>query len=115
ENASSLKIQDRRHINGSDLELPNLTYECTTCSAKAFRSVEDVYPYILYSKVSHYGMIKFNVTIPHPYFLWEMAQILNKICPACKSIREELSSKISYILLLLNITIVNFIDIPENY
>ncbi|XLR05126.1 hypothetical protein S83_071324, partial [Arachis hypogaea] len=50
ENSSSLKIQDHRHINGSHLGLPNLTYECTTCGAKAFRSVEDVYPYILYSK-----------------------------------------------------------------
>ncbi|XLR05128.1 hypothetical protein S83_071326, partial [Arachis hypogaea] len=109
-NASSLEIEDHRHINDSDLGLPNLTYECTTCGTKAFRSVEDVYPYILYSKVSHfceghYGMIKFNVAIPHPYFLWEMTQILNKICPACKSIQEKLSSKVNYVLLLPNITI----------
>ncbi|XLR05127.1 hypothetical protein S83_071325, partial [Arachis hypogaea] len=107
ENASSLEIQDRRYINGSDLGLPNLINEFTTCGAKAFHSVEDAYSYILYSKVSHYGMIKFNVAILHPYFLWEMAQILNKICPACKSFREELPSKVSYVLLLPNITIGN--------
>ena len=44
-----------------------------------------------------------------------MAQILNKICPTCKSIRKELQNNISYVLLLPNITIVNFKDIPRNY
>ncbi|XLU20057.1 hypothetical protein S245_056123, partial [Arachis hypogaea] len=53
----------------------------------------------------HYEIIKFNIIIPHPYFLSEMAQILNKIYLACKSIREELLSNVSYVLLLSNITI----------
>ncbi|XLR69074.1 hypothetical protein HN51_016155, partial [Arachis hypogaea] len=75
ENASILEIQECRQINCSDLGLPNLTHECTTCGSKAILSVED------------------------------MAQILNKICPTCKSIRKELQNNISYVLLLPNITI----------
>ncbi|XLS61928.1 hypothetical protein HN51_016156, partial [Arachis hypogaea] len=47
---------------------------------------------VIHLSQGYYGIIKFNITIPHPYFLSEMAQILNKICPACKSILEELLS-----------------------
>ncbi|XLU75618.1 hypothetical protein S245_034671 [Arachis hypogaea] len=50
ENASILEIQECPQINCSDLGLPNLTHECTTCGSKAIHSVEDVYSYILYSK-----------------------------------------------------------------
>ncbi|XP_015964342.1 DNA-directed RNA polymerase IV subunit 1 isoform X1 [Arachis duranensis] len=82
ENASTLEIQAAGQVNCSDLGLPNPTHECTTCGSKDRNFCE-----------GHYGVIKFNITIPHPYFLSEIAQLLNKICPACKSIREELRSK----------------------
>ncbi|MED6131304.1 hypothetical protein PIB30_008638 [Stylosanthes scabra] len=82
ENVSALEIQAAGQVNCSDLGLPNPTHECTTCGSKDRNFCE-----------GHYGVIKFNVTIPHPYFLSEIAQLLNKICPACKSIREELRNK----------------------
>ncbi|MED6198738.1 hypothetical protein PIB30_069412 [Stylosanthes scabra] len=82
ENVSALEIQAAGQVNCPDLGLPNPTHECTTCGSKDRNFCE-----------GHYGVIKFNVTIPHPYFLSEIAQLLNKICPACKSIREELRNK----------------------
>lgn len=42
---------------------------------------------ILLSLSGHFGVINFPYTIVHPYFLSEVVQILNKICPGCKSIR----------------------------
>ncbi|KAK6137568.1 hypothetical protein DH2020_028688 [Rehmannia glutinosa] len=36
----------------------------------------------------HFGLINFPFTILNPYFMSEVAQILNKICPGCKSIRR---------------------------
>lgn len=35
----------------------------------------------------HFGVINFPYTILNPYFMSEVAQILNKICPGCKSFR----------------------------
>lgn len=48
----------------------------------------------------HFGAIKFPFTILHPYFMAEIAEILQKICPACKSIRQELRVKVWYLLFL---------------
>ncbi|OIW10747.1 hypothetical protein TanjilG_27693 [Lupinus angustifolius] len=42
----------------------------------------------------HYGVTKFPFVILHPYFMSEIAKILNKICPGCKSIRRELQNKV---------------------
>ena len=47
--------------------------------------------------VGHFGVIKFPFTILHPYFLTEVAQILNKICPGCKSIRQGQWVKVRYL------------------
>lgn len=45
----------------------------------------------------HFGVINFPYTIIHPYFVSEVVQILNKICPGCKSIRRERRAKVRYL------------------
>lgn len=40
-------------------------------------------------------MINFPFTILNPYFMSEVAQILNKICPGCKSMRH-IKIKVKY-------------------
>lgn len=37
----------------------------------------------------HFGLINFPYTILNPYFVSEVAQILKKICPGCKSVRRD--------------------------
>ncbi|KAI4315358.1 hypothetical protein L6164_028177 [Bauhinia variegata] len=74
---SALKINAASQVSCSDLGLPNSSSECSTCGSKDLKSCE-----------GHFGVIEFPFTIIHPYFLSEIAQILNKICPSCKSIRR---------------------------
>ncbi|KAK7252639.1 hypothetical protein RIF29_36728 [Crotalaria pallida] len=84
-----LEINAAGQVNCSDLGLPNLSSECTTCGGKSSdRS----------SCEGHYGVIKFPFPILHPYFMSETAQILNKICPGCKSIRRELGNKAAQLI-----------------
>ena len=87
------------------LGFPNLINHCNTCGAKDRRECEGtIGTYILYANLwyaavivlheglqivcfaGHFGLINFPFTILNPYFLPEVAQILNKICPACKSV-----------------------------
>ncbi|XP_012574546.1 DNA-directed RNA polymerase IV subunit 1 isoform X2 [Cicer arietinum] len=82
EKISALEINAPTQVTCSDLGLPNLSLGCTTCGSKDRKSCE-----------GHFGAIKFPFTILHPYFMAEIAEILNKICPACKSIRRELRIK----------------------
>ncbi|KAJ1416079.1 RNA polymerase, alpha subunit [Sesbania bispinosa] len=77
-----LEINAVGQVTCSDLGLPNSSFECTTCGAKDRKFCE-----------GHFGVIKFPFMILHPYFMSEIAEILNKICPACKSIRRELRIK----------------------
>ncbi|KAF5954479.1 hypothetical protein HYC85_007335 [Camellia sinensis] len=65
-------------VTDPKLGMPNLTSQCPTCGAKDVKSCE-----------GHFGVIKFRLTIIHPYFISEFAQILNKICPGCKSVRRN--------------------------
>ncbi|XP_019421599.1 PREDICTED: DNA-directed RNA polymerase IV subunit 1-like isoform X1 [Lupinus angustifolius] len=85
----ALEINAAGQVSCSDLGLPNLSSECTTCGAKSSDKN---------SCEGHCGMIKFPFGILHPYFMSEIAQILNKICPGCKSIRRELQNKAAQIL-----------------
>ncbi|CAI9093919.1 OLC1v1029529C3 [Oldenlandia corymbosa var. corymbosa] len=66
------------------LGLPNQINQCSTCGSKDRRECE-----------GHFGLINFPVTILNPYFLPEIAQILNKICPACKSVKAKRSGSAS--------------------
>ncbi|XP_059276067.1 DNA-directed RNA polymerase IV subunit 1 isoform X1 [Lycium ferocissimum] len=60
------------------LGFPNPIFECSTCGAKDGKNCE-----------GHLGLIIFPYTILNPYFVSEVAQILKKICPGCKSVRRD--------------------------
>ncbi|KAK1586944.1 hypothetical protein Q3G72_007867 [Acer saccharum] len=82
EKLSVLAIDAISEVSDPRLGLPNQTSQCSTCGAKDLKSCE-----------GHFGFIKFPFTLQHPYFLSEVAKILNKICPGCKSIRKDLLVK----------------------
>lgn len=64
------------------LGLPNPTSsQCLTCDAKDVKTCE-----------GHFGLIKFPFTILHPYFISDVAKVLNRICPGCKSVRRRVKS-----------------------
>ncbi|GAB4834331.1 hypothetical protein Ancab_032585 [Ancistrocladus abbreviatus] len=79
---SVLSIGTVSEITDPKLGFPNPTSQCTSCGAKDTKHCE-----------GHFGVIKFERTVVHPYFISEVAQILNKICPGCKSIRQDLRVK----------------------
>nr|KYP67246.1 DNA-directed RNA polymerase III subunit RPC1 [Cajanus cajan] len=89
EKISVLEIEAVGQVTCSSLGLPNQSDECATCGSKEKKMCE-----------GHFGIIRFPFSILHPYFMSEIAQILNRICPVCKSIRHE--SKVRYLLLLPN-------------
>ncbi|CAA3005588.1 DNA-directed RNA polymerase IV subunit 1 isoform X1 [Olea europaea subsp. europaea] len=66
-------------VSDPALGLPNPnSNECLTCGAKRNRECE-----------GHFGLINLPYTILNPYFMSEVAQILNKICPGCKFLRHH--------------------------
>ncbi|KAK2994826.1 hypothetical protein RJ640_018808 [Escallonia rubra] len=82
EKASVKEIRSGNEVTDPALGIPNPSSQCSTCGAKDGRNCE-----------GHFGLIKFPFTILHPYFLPEVAQILNKICPGCKSIWHDKNLK----------------------
>lgn len=76
EKLSVLNIDAVSEVTDPKLGLPNPSLQCSTCGSRDLKSCE-----------GHFGVINFPYTIVHPYFLSEVVQILNKICPGCKSIR----------------------------
>ncbi|XVE64910.1 hypothetical protein DITRI_Ditri07aG0140000 [Diplodiscus trichospermus] len=74
---SVMEIAAPSEVSDPKLGFPNLSNHCTTCDARDLKHCE-----------GHFGVIKFPCTILHPYFLSEVVQILNKICPGCKLIRK---------------------------
>ncbi|CAK7335435.1 unnamed protein product [Dovyalis caffra] len=76
EKLSALTIDAVSQVTDPKLGLPNPSLQCSTCGSRDLKSCE-----------GHFGVINFPYTIVHPYFLSEVVQILNKICPGCKSIR----------------------------
>lgn len=51
-------------------------------------------------------MINFPYTILHPYFMPEVAKVLNQICPGCKSSRHT-KIKVRYHSVVLKRKVVN--------
>ncbi|BAU00511.1 hypothetical protein VIGAN_10211300 [Vigna angularis var. angularis] len=78
EKVSVLEINAAGQVTGSMLGFPNISDECATCGSKDKKFCE-----------GHFGVIKFPFPVLHPYFMSEIAQILNKICPVCKTIRHK--------------------------
>ncbi|KAI7738062.1 hypothetical protein M8C21_018051 [Ambrosia artemisiifolia] len=78
EKASVKEVTVANEVTDPAFGFPNPASQCHTCGAKDYRTCE-----------GHVGLIKFPFTILHPYFLPEVAQILNKICPGCKNLRKD--------------------------
>ncbi|KAM7525683.1 hypothetical protein LguiA_015585 [Lonicera macranthoides] len=78
EKISAKIIGATNELTDPELGLPNLDSECRTCGAKDVKTCE-----------GHFGLIRLPFTILHPYFLPDVAHILNKVCPGCKSIRRD--------------------------
>ncbi|XVF10684.1 hypothetical protein REPUB_Repub07fG0203700 [Reevesia pubescens] len=82
EKMAVMEIAAPSEVSDPKLGFPNFSNHCATCDARDMKHCE-----------GHFGVIKFPYTILHPYFLSEVVQILNKICPGCKSIRKDLGIK----------------------
>ncbi|KAL1141298.1 hypothetical protein V6Z11_A11G019600 [Gossypium hirsutum] len=82
EKMSVMEIVASSQVSDPKLGFPNLRNHCTTCDARDLGHCE-----------GHFGVIKFPYPIINPYYLSEVVQILNKICPGCKSIRKDLLIK----------------------
>ncbi|KFK40548.1 nuclear rna polymerase d1a [Arabis alpina] len=78
ENMSVMEVEAANQVTDSRLGLPNPDTICRTCGSKDRKGCE-----------GHFGVIKFQNPILNPYFLKEVAALLNKICPGCKYIRKK--------------------------
>ncbi|CAM9002666.1 unnamed protein product [Rhodiola kirilowii] len=76
------EINQANEVTDPRLGFPNLSNECKTCGGKGSKNCE-----------GHYGVVKFACTILHPYFVSEIVKLLNKVCPACKSVRKDSKAK----------------------
>lgn len=77
-----VNIVEGNDVTNAKLGLPNASSHCQTCGSRNTRDCE-----------GHVGFIKLPRAIYHPYFVTEVIQILNQICPACMSIKGDLQMK----------------------
>ncbi|CAN8245311.1 unnamed protein product [Cochlearia groenlandica] len=77
-NMAVLEVGTANQVTDSRLGLPNPNSVCRTCGSKDRKVCE-----------GHFGVINFRQKIINPYFLKEIATLLNKICPGCKYIRKK--------------------------
>ncbi|KAK9668219.1 hypothetical protein RND81_13G042300 [Saponaria officinalis] len=82
EKISVISIETPAGVTDPRLGFPNPSSQCATCGARSTKNCE-----------GHFGVINFPYTVLHPYFISEVVQILNQICPKCKSIRRERRAK----------------------
>ncbi|XP_023643709.1 DNA-directed RNA polymerase IV subunit 1 [Capsella rubella] len=78
EKMAVLKIESANMVTDSRLGLPNPDAICRTCGSKDRKVCE-----------GHFGVVNFQYAIINPYFLKEIAALLNKICPGCKYIKKK--------------------------
>ncbi|KAG1354610.1 DNA-directed RNA polymerase IV subunit 1 [Cocos nucifera] len=78
-----VNIVESNDVTNAKLGLPNASSRCQTCGSRNTRDC-------------HVGFIKLPRTIYHPYFVTEVIQILNQICPGCMSIKGDLQIKDSF-------------------
>ncbi|KAJ4746772.1 DNA-directed RNA polymerase subunit [Rhynchospora pubera] len=80
EKFSSFTLLVKEDVGHPKLGLPNnLLEKCGTCGSKDVRDCS-----------GHFGAINLPVTIYHPYFVAEVVQILNQICPGCCCVKQDL-------------------------
>ncbi|KAF3340174.1 DNA-directed RNA polymerase IV subunit 1 [Carex littledalei] len=79
EKYSSFTLSEKDDVSHPKLGLPNsLQEKCATCGSKDVRDCN-----------GHFGVINLPATIYHPYFIAEVVQILNQICPSCLSLKQD--------------------------
>ncbi|XP_019194872.1 PREDICTED: DNA-directed RNA polymerase IV subunit 1-like [Ipomoea nil] len=95
EDAAKISVKQVGAVNevaDPALGLPNSTSKCNTCGAQDGKRVvgtpgnEKLGMNIC---EGHFGLINLQYTVLNPYLMSEIAQVLNKICPACKSVRRN--------------------------
>ncbi|XP_049931736.1 DNA-directed RNA polymerase IV subunit 1 isoform X2 [Nymphaea colorata] len=74
-----MEVKDANDVCDPKLGIPNPSSSpCTTCGSANIKFCD-----------GHYGFIGLPIPIYHPALLHEIVQILNKICPGCKSLRRR--------------------------
>ncbi|ESQ29076.1 hypothetical protein EUTSA_v10023214mg [Eutrema salsugineum] len=81
--AAFMEVEAPNQVSDSRLGLPNPDGICRACGSKDRKTCE-----------GHFGVIKFQYSVINPYFLKEIAALLNRFCPGCKNIRKKQSQSI---------------------
>ncbi|XP_019055892.1 PREDICTED: DNA-directed RNA polymerase IV subunit 1 isoform X3 [Nelumbo nucifera] len=82
EKCSVTAIDAANEVTDPRLGFPNPLSQCSTCGGKNLKNCD-----------GHIGIIKFAVNVLNPFFISETVQILNSICPGCRSVRHDLKIK----------------------
>ncbi|TVU19006.1 hypothetical protein EJB05_35129, partial [Eragrostis curvula] len=72
EKMSSISIIEQSDVTSPKLGLPNSSPQCDTCGSQNTRDCD-----------GHFGVAKLAATVHNPYFINEVVQFLNQICPGC--------------------------------
>ncbi|KAJ4871164.1 DNA-directed RNA polymerase IV subunit 1 [Raphanus sativus] len=79
-NMAVMDVEAANQVTDSRLGLPNPDSVCRSCGSKDRKVCE-----------GHFGVINLKYPVINPYFLKEIAALLNKICPGCKYMRKKQS------------------------
>ncbi|KAL6882669.1 hypothetical protein ACP4OV_011359 [Aristida adscensionis] len=82
EKLSSVSIIEVNDVNSSKLGLPSSSPQCDTCGSQSVRDCD-----------GHFGVTKLAATVHNPYFIDEVVQFLNQICPGCLNPKEQVDRK----------------------
>ncbi|CAF2134235.1 BnaA03g54760D [Brassica napus] len=79
-NMAVMDVEAANQVTDSRLGLPNPDSICRSCGSKDRKVCE-----------GHFGVINLKYPVINPYFLKEIATLLNRICPGCKYMRKKQS------------------------
>ncbi|KAL5213609.1 hypothetical protein ABZP36_002761 [Zizania latifolia] len=82
EKLSSASIIEMCDVTNAKLGLPNGSPQCATCGSRSIRDCD-----------GHFGVIKLAATVHSPYFIEEVVQLLNQICPGCLTLKQNGDTK----------------------
>lgn len=82
ETLSSANIIEASDVTSAKLGLPNAAPQCVTCGSQNVRDCD-----------GHSGVIKLPATVYSPYFLEQLVQFLNQICPGCWTPKQNRDTK----------------------
>ncbi|KAM0862544.1 hypothetical protein ACQ4PT_045198 [Festuca glaucescens] len=82
EKSSSATVIKGSDVTSAKLGLPTKATQCETCGSHSARDCD-----------GHSGVIKLEATVFSPYFIKEVVQLLNQICPGCYAPRKNRDSK----------------------